>query len=112
MDGENTLNENMADNGGTRAAYYAYLNWIKRNGDEELVPGLKYNQKQLFWIAYAQAESSVYGESLLTYLMKNDEHAPGEFRVNGVVNNLKEFADDFNCPVGTKMNPSKKCRVW
>lgn len=112
VDGEYTLNENIADNGGTRAAYYAYLNWIKRNGDERLVPGVKYNQKQLFWIAYAQAEGSVSGQDTLTDLIENDEHAPDEFRVNGVVSNLQEFANDFNCPVGTKMNPVKKCRVW
>ncbi|XP_037049508.1 neprilysin-2-like [Bradysia coprophila] len=112
VDGDYTLNENMADNGGTRAAYYAYLNWIQRNGAESLVPGVKYNQKQLFWISYAQAESSVDGQTSFTYLIENDSHAPNEFRVNGVVSNLQEFANDFNCPVGTKMNPLKKCRVW
>ncbi|KAJ6639054.1 Neprilysin-2 [Pseudolycoriella hygida] len=112
VDGDNTLNENLADNGGTRAAYHAYLNWLKRNGDERLVPGVKYNQKQLFWISYAQAESSVDGRDHIAYLIENDSHSPNELRVLGVVSNLQEFANDFNCPVGSKMNPEKKCRVW
>lgn len=112
IDGDNTLGENIADNGGTRAAYYAYLNWVERNGMESLVPGVKYNQKQLFWISYAQAESSVYGKVSLTYIIENYEHAPAEFRINGVVSNSREFANDFNCAEGTKMNPIEKCRVW
>lgn len=114
VDGAKTLNENIADNGGTRAAYHAYQNWILRNGPEQLVPGTKYNQNQLFWISYAQAEGGVYGlDSLKGYFTDNETtHAPDEFRVNGVVSNTEEFAKDFNCREGTKMNPTKKCRIW
>lgn len=98
--------------GGTRAAYYAYQNWVKRNGPESLVPGTKYTQNQLFWIAFAQAESSVSGINSLKKQIENDEHAPDEFRINGVVSNTPEFTIDFNCPTGSKMNPKRKCKIW
>ena len=46
-------------------------------------------------------------ESLVT-----DTHSPEEFRIVGPFSNRPEFAKDFNCPVGSKMNPRKKCSVW
>ncbi len=41
-------------------------------------------------------------------------HSPGQFRVIGPMSNMQEFADDFNCPVGSPMNPApeNKCVVW
>lgn len=85
---------------------------MERNGPEELVLGIKYNQNQLFWISYAQSWAGVFGENYLRDQLTDCEHAPAEFRVNGVVSNAQEFAIDFNCPVGTKMNPKKKCKIW
>lgn len=42
----------------------------------------------------------------------SDPHAPEMFRVNGPLSNMKEFADDFNCPDDSKMNTKEKCNVW
>ena len=33
-------------------------------------------------------------------------------RVYGPLQNSEEFAKAFQCPVGTRMNPQKKCAVW
>lgn len=106
------MDENIADNGGTRAAYYAYIKWSEENPPEQLVPSTTYNQKQLFWISYAQAEAGVYGQHSIDTQLAEDEHSPSEFRVNGVVSNAVEFATDFNCPVGSAMNPKEKCKIW
>ncbi|CAO4381223.1 unnamed protein product [Caenorhabditis nigoni] len=40
------------------------------------------------------------------------EHPTNNFRVNGVFQNMKSFADAFNCPVGSHMNPKKKCELF
>lgn len=48
--------------------------------------------------------------------MKNkvgtDIHSLDRFRVIGTLSNMQEFADAFNCPEGSNMNPKNKCAVW
>ena len=33
-------------------------------------------------------------------------------RVIGTASNFEEFANVFQCPAGTRMNPTKRCSVW
>lgn len=49
--------ENIADNGGLKAAYHAYLKLNQKNNDEFILPGLNYTQNQLFFISFAQVNS-------------------------------------------------------
>lgn len=112
MNGVNTQGENIADNGGTKESYIAYSKWVQRNGPEGTLPGLKYNQNQLFWISFAQSRCTVARDEYTKNKILTGYHSPNEFRIIGVLNNLPEFSYDFNCPEGTKMNPTHKCKVW
>ena len=56
LSGEQTLGENIADNGGLKASYYAYRQWLKEQefDEEPPLPGLNMTHNQLFFLSFAQ----------------------------------------------------------
>lgn len=85
---------------------------MKRNGPEQKLPGLEYTQKQLFWISAANTWCERRRPESLKLQVLNGYHSPGRYRVLGPFRNIKYFAKDFNCPLGSPMNPENKCEVW
>ncbi|CAL4119395.1 unnamed protein product [Meganyctiphanes norvegica] len=112
INGKLTQGENIADNGGLKEAYYGYEKWIKVNGEEPLLPGLPYTPTQLFWISAGNVWCGKTREETLKERILTDTHSPYRFRINGPMMNSEEFSRDFNCPVGSPMNPVDKCQVW
>lgn len=104
------MGENIADIEGYQFTYNAYVR--QTGGDEPILPELKYNARQLFWIAAATGNCDLYTIGAMQSLLDADEHSPGEIRILGTVKNSKEFAKDFYCKEGTPMNPIKKCDIW
>lgn len=111
LNGKQTLGENIADNGGLKAAFRAFEKWSDQNPEPRL-PGLSLTSKQLFFVGFAQVWCSISTPEALKLQVLNDPHAPAQFRVIGTLSNSREFAREFNCPLGSKMNPEKKCVVW
>lgn len=59
IDGERTLGENMADNGGLNHAYLAYQHYLRKYGPELQLPGFeKYSTSQLFFIAFGNVKKN------------------------------------------------------
>lgn len=112
LNGINTQGENIADNGGIKESYLAYQAWVRNNQPEKTLPGLNYSQQQMFWISAAQTWCNLHRTEAMKGRILTGVHAPGEFRVLGPLRNMESFAKDFNCPVGSPMNPKKKCEVW
>lgn len=112
VNGNLTLGENIADNGGFKTALRAYNDWLDKSKKDIVFKGLEYTNEQLFHVAFGQAycSNSRPNEQYLATL--NDRHTEEEFRVIGTLSNSVEFAKAFNCKLGTRMNPEKKCSVW
>jgi putative endopeptidase len=111
INGKLTLGENVADLGGEILAYIA---WKDATKDKELQPMDGFTPDQRFFIGYAQWACSNDRPEQLRVLTNTDPHSPAEFRINGVVVNMAEFAHAFSCKAGQPMvnDPAKICRVW
>ncbi|KAG7274920.1 hypothetical protein CRUP_036813 [Coryphaenoides rupestris] len=112
LNGKHTLGENIADNGGLKAAYKAYLNWIDRNGEEPTLPALGMTNHQLFFVGFAQVWCAVRTPESAHEGVITDPHSPYRYRVIGTVSNMAEFAKHFGCKADTPMNPRHKCNLW
>ncbi|XP_017154220.2 endothelin-converting enzyme 2 [Drosophila miranda] len=111
--GSLTSGDNIADNVGTRMAYYAYK---RKSGDkawlERPLRGVDLNNKQLFFVKFAQTWCNGKDSGSKVRKLKTDVHAYDEFRVQGTLSNMPEFSEAFGCKLGAEMNPLKKCVVW
>ncbi|XP_026683285.1 neprilysin-2-like [Diaphorina citri] len=113
LNGVNNQGENIADNGGMKEAYNAYVNWAATHPAEPRLPGLQnFTPQQMFWISAASTWCSKHRPETLKLRITTGFHSPGEFRVLGPVSNLESFSRDFQCPSGSRMNPVHKCKVW
>ncbi|TKS71263.1 Membrane metallo-endopeptidase-like 1 [Collichthys lucidus] len=112
VSGISTLGENIADNGGVRQAYKAYLKWVEMVGEESRLPGLDMDHKQLFFLNFAQVWCGAYRPEYASQSIKTDSHSPLEYRVLGSLQNFEAFSEAFQCQKGSPMNPEMKCRVW
>jgi len=111
VNGNLTLGENIADNAGTKNSFLAYKKAAGAEADQESI--LKgYTNNQLFYISYGQLWCSKARDEAIKQRVLTDPHSPGQFRVNGVLQNQPEFAQHFNCPAGSYMNPTNKCIIF
>ncbi|XP_077204336.1 endothelin-converting enzyme 2 [Paroedura picta] len=112
VNGKQTLGENIADNGGLKAAYNAYRTWLKKNGEEKRLPSVDLTSHQLFFLGFAQVWCSVRTPESSHEGLVTDPHSPDKFRVIGTLSNSRDFVEHFRCPLGSPMNPGKHCEVW
>ncbi|KAK1799616.1 hypothetical protein P4O66_000385 [Electrophorus voltai] len=111
LNGKHTLGENIADNGGLKAAFKAYENWIWKHGKEAALPALDMTNHQLFFVGFAQVWCSVRTPESSHEGVITDPHSPSRFRVIGTVSNSDDFSKHFGCPPDTPMNPRRKCEL-
>jgi putative endopeptidase len=112
LNGKLTLGENTADNGGLRIAYMALLDTLAAQGKsiDEKIDG--YTEAQRYFLGFAQVWCQNQTEQVSRQLAVTDPHSPGQWRVNGTVQNFDAFGKAFGCAKGQPMVPAKSCRVW
>ncbi len=109
LNGKLTLGENAADNGGIHLAYLALMDRLAFH----MVPKIDgLTPAQQFFLGYAQIWCENTTEQASRLSAATNPHSPGEFRVNGVLQNLPEFQEAYGCKVGDAMVSPNPCRVW
>jgi putative endopeptidase len=111
VNGELTEGENIADLGGLKIAYAALQKELA--GKPRVLIG-GFTPEQRFFISYAMDSRSKWRPELLRLIVQTDPHSPDEFRVNGPLSNLDEFAKAFNVPEGAPMRrpAAERVSIW
>lgn len=108
VNGQLTLGENIADNGGLQLAWRAFQSLPSQHAG--LVDG--YTPEQRFFLGWAQWRCSNVTEKAAKERARTDNHSPGRWRVNGVVSNMPAFAHAYHCKAGDAMINKEPCRIW
>jgi putative endopeptidase len=111
LNGQNTLGENIGDNGGLQVAYYAYK--LSLNGAEApVLEGTTGDQR--FFMSWGQAWRNKMRDQYLRNLVTSDEHAPPYFRVNGTVRNMDAWYAAFDVqPTDALYLPdNQRVEIW
>jgi endothelin-converting enzyme/putative endopeptidase len=111
LNGRLTLGENTADNGGLRIALAALRSAMAKDAKTAKEKD-GFTAEQRFFLGFAQVwcQNSTPESSRL--LAKTDPHSPGQYRVNGTLQNSADFAKAFGCKSGQKMVSANACHVW
>ncbi|DBA04403.1 TPA: hypothetical protein N0F65_009999, partial [Lagenidium giganteum] len=110
VNGNLTLGENIADNGGLRLAFEAFHLAARHSPVNDGLSEL--GNDRVFFTTFAQLYCEKRDDALSELRLATDPHSPGKWRVNGPVMNNDAFAKTFTCPVGSPMNPQNKCVLW
>jgi endothelin-converting enzyme len=106
-----TLGENIADAGGSAAAFAARAAARGRPGgaeEEADLPGLEgYSHDQLFFVSQATFFCGKISNEEAVRLVYTNPHAPDFARVLGTMANSRGFREAYNCPV-----KKPTCEIW
>jgi endothelin-converting enzyme/putative endopeptidase len=107
-----TLGEDVADLGGLILGWMAWKEQMASMPQQAQPPRDGLTPEQRFFVGYAQwACENDRPENLRVHAM-TDPHSPGKFRVNGLLVNMPQFQQAFQCKAGQPMVKEKRCRVW
>ena len=102
--GQYTLGENIADQGGLRVAMTAFLDSQKKKGVDittEKIEGL--TPMQVFYLNYANLWAQNIRDEEIRSLTQGDVHSLGKQRVNVTLRNIDPFFEAFSIKEGDKM---------
>jgi predicted metalloendopeptidase len=111
VNGELTLNENIADNAGLAIAHKAY--WLSLQGAAApVIDGLSGEQR--FFMGFAQAWREKLRDNFAIELLQSDPHAISFVRVIGTLVNQSGFDETFSVKPGDRMYvpPDGRVTIW
>ena len=111
--GQLTLGENIADNGGLHVSYLAMQNAMAKGQlNKEQMDG--FTPEQRFFLAYAAVWASNIRDEAILQLTQMDVHALARNRVNVTLPHITEFVDAWGVKEGDRMwiAPEKRAQLW
>lgn len=111
VNGNLTLGENIADNGGLAIAYEAFKRTEQGKGNTK-IDGLTPDQR--FFLSLAQIWRSKNSDEAARMRVNTDPHSPAMYRVNGPVSNTDAWYKAFDVKPGDKLYKAedKRIRIW
>lgn len=103
VSGRLTLGENIADIGGIKLAYLAYLDARAADRDRTNATVDGRSAEQRFFMAYAASWREKTRPERERMLISTDPHAPPRHRVQGPLAHMPEFARAFACAPSPQM---------
>ena len=115
--GQYTLGENIADQGGLRVAMTAFLDSQKKKGVDVTSPEAKidgFDPMQVFYMNYANLWGQNIREAEMRNLTIGDVHSLGKNRVNVSLKNIEPFFKAFGIVEGDPMfrPESERVIIW
>jgi putative endopeptidase len=112
VNGKLTLGENLADLGGLSVSYAAMEKALAEKGRPPLIDG--FTPEQRFFLAWAQIWRQNITPEAARVRINTDPHSPGQWRVNGPLSNMPQFAAAFGCKAGDAMvrPDSVRPEIW
>jgi putative endopeptidase len=109
-----TLGEDIADLGGLILGWMAWKEEMASMPQQArpAQPRDGLTPEQRFFIGNAQWACENDRPENLRVTAMTDPHSPGKFRVNGLVVNMPQFQQAFQCKAGQPMVKEQRCRVW
>lgn len=110
--GQFTLGENIADNGGLNIAFQALQKAKSEGGIQENMDGFTADQR--FFIAYANVWANNIRDEEIVRRTTEDPHSLGKWRVNATLPHIDGFIEAFNVKPGDKMYvaPEERAHIW
>lgn len=111
VNGQQTLGENIGDNGGLNIAFRALQNSLREN---PLPVKDGFTPEQRFFLAWARVWASNMTDEYVKYLLTVDVHSPNYARVNAALPMIDAWYDAFNVKKGAKMfvPKNKRAHIW
>jgi len=113
LNGKLTLGENTADNGGARIALAALERLIAEDKSGKTAQKIDgYTPEQRYFLGFGRVWCEKRRPEFARARVLTDPHSPGQYRVNGVVQNMPEFQKAWGCKAGQPMVAANACHVW
>ncbi|EEC12337.1 neprilysin, putative, partial [Ixodes scapularis] len=104
---------NLADNGGVRCAFDAYVFAASQDRKIIQLKGLdSFEEDQLFFLNYCYKFCGVNRDVSPGKRGGGSSYPVERLRCNVPLMNLPEFSNAFDCEPGAAMNPSERCSAW